>query len=69
MVKCPKKIISILNTPYIHGFFYYKRNFSIAHELDKAFIIKDGISILAPEIVLFHKSTNIDNSDYQYDYK
>lgn len=35
----------------------------------KAFIIKDGISILAPEIVLRYKSTNNDNSDYQHDYE
>ena len=51
------------------GIFYYKRNHSITLDVHKAFIKKGAISILAPEIILLHKSRNSENNDYQNDYE
>ena len=48
--------------------FYYKRNHNITRDIDKAFIFKDGISILAPEIILLYKSTSYINKNNQHDY-
>lgn len=51
-----------------NGFFYYQKNPSITREVQKAFIKKGQISILAPEIILLYKSRNSENSNYQHDY-
>ncbi|MBW9172829.1 hypothetical protein K2F43_16610 [Clostridium estertheticum] len=50
------------------GIFYYQNNYNIMINTDTAFIKKDGISILAPEIILLYKSRNHDNSDYKHDF-
>ncbi|MFZ5967076.1 MAG: nucleotidyltransferase domain-containing protein [Bacillota bacterium] len=50
------------------GTFYYKRDPMIKRDTDKAFIKKDGISILAPELVLLYKSKNYQDDDNQHDF-
>ena len=35
---------------------------------DGAFIKKDKISILAPEVILLYKSRNYENNDYKHDF-
>ncbi|SMF84553.1 hypothetical protein SAMN05661091_2649 [Paenibacillus uliginis N3/975] len=44
-------------------FFYYTGNSSIKRSIEKAVILKDGYSILAPEIVLLYKSTYLEGND------
>lgn len=60
--------IEVLFNRIEDSLFYYKRNNNITRNLDKAFIKKDGISILAPEVVLLYKSTNFTNKDNEHDY-
>lgn len=60
--------IEVLFNKVENGVFYYQRNHKIMINADKAFIKKDKISILAPEIILLYKSRNYENKDYQHDY-
>jgi len=60
--------IEVLFNKIENGFFYYQKNPSITREVQKAFIKKGQISILAPEIILLYKSRNSENSNYQHDY-
>lgn len=60
--------IEVLFNRVEDNLFYYKRNHNIARDLDRAFIKKDGISILAPEVVLLYKSASYENKDNQHDY-
>ena len=49
--------------------FEYVRNPEITLELDKAICFSDGISYLAPEIILLYKSTDTDRQGYQQDFE
>lgn len=60
--------IEVLFNRVEDNLFYYKRNHNIVRDISKAFISKEGINILAPEIILLYKSTNYINKDYQHDY-
>lgn len=46
----------------------FKRNLAITRDLEKAFIKKEGLSILDPELVLLYKSTAPNNPDYRHDF-
>jgi len=48
--------------------FYYQKNMDITLTIDQAFIIKDGISILSPEIILLYKSRTRDNAECKHDF-
>lgn len=48
--------------------FYYQKNHNITLDIDKAFIKKGEVTILAPEVILLYKSRNCENSDYQHDF-
>jgi len=60
--------IEVLFNHIIAGNFIYKRNHMITLSVDKAFIKKNSVSILAPELVLLYKSTNYANTDYTNDF-
>ena len=40
----------------------------LRRELSKAFLLRDGIPFLAPEIVLLYKASDSDNPDYRLDF-
>lgn len=60
--------IEVMFNKIENGIFYYKRNHNITLDIDNAFIKKENVTILAPEIVLLYKSRNYENCDYQHDF-
>ncbi len=48
--------------------FYYDKNHDITMSLDKVGVEKDGILLLAPEIILLHKTRNPSSSSYKSDF-
>lgn len=61
--------IEVLFNRVEDGLFFFKRNHSITRSIEKAFIKKDGISILAPELVLLYRSKDLGNLDYVRDFE
>ncbi|MBO0992894.1 nucleotidyltransferase domain-containing protein [Bacillus sp. SD088] len=54
------------------NYFYYVNDVSIKRSLDDAFLKKEGIQYLSPEIVLLYKSTylnSIDATKHKHDFK
>ncbi|WP_230200126.1 hypothetical protein [Bacillus niameyensis] len=54
------------------NYFYYSNNMSIKRSLEEAFLKKDGIQYLSPEIVLLYKSTYLNSADatkHEHDFK
>ncbi|MDU5080427.1 nucleotidyltransferase domain-containing protein [uncultured Tissierella sp.] len=60
--------IEVLFNKVENGIFYYQKNHNIMINTDGAFIKKDKISILAPEVILLYKSRNYENNDYKHDF-
>lgn len=60
--------IEVLFNKVENGIFYYQKNNNIVLDIDKAFIKKQGISILAPEVILLYKSRSHENEDYKHDF-
>lgn len=60
--------IEVLFNKIENGVFYYQKNHNIKISTDMAFIKKDKISILAPEVILLYKSRNHENNDYKQDF-
>lgn len=60
--------IEVLFNKVENGIFYYQKNHNIMINTDEAFIKKDKISILAPEVILLYKSRNYENNDYKHDF-
>ncbi len=60
--------IEVLFNKVENGIFYYQKNHNIMINEDMAFIKKDKISILAPEVILLYKSRNHENNDYKHDF-
>lgn len=60
--------IEVLFNKIENGVFYYQKNYNIKISTDMAFIKKDKISILAPEVILLYKSRNHENKDYKKDF-
>lgn len=60
--------IEVLFNKVENGIFYYRKNHNIMINTDMAFIKKDRISMLAPEVILLYKSRNHENNDYKHDY-
>lgn len=60
--------IEVLFNKIENGVFYYQKNNNIVLDMDKAFIYKEGISILAPEVILLYKSRSHENEDYKHDF-
>ncbi len=48
---------------------YYKRNHSVTRDLDRAFLKRDGISVLCPEVVLLYKASAVENPQYVHDFE
>lgn len=49
--------------------FLYARNKEIKRELDKAILTENGLSYLAPELLLLYKSTDTEREGYQQDFE
>jgi len=60
--------IEVMFNKIENGIFYYQKNHNITLDIHSAFIKKEDINILAPEIILLYKSRNCENSDYQHDF-
>lgn len=51
------------------NYFLYARNKEIKRELSKAILSENGLSYLAPELLLLYKSTDTEREGYQQDFK
>ncbi len=51
------------------NYILYARNKEIKREIDKAILVKDGISFLSPELLLLYKSTDTEREGYQHDFE
>lgn len=51
------------------GYLVLDQRNSLVRELSKAFLTRDGIPYLAPEIVLLYKASDSENPDYQLDFQ
>lgn len=47
---------------------FYARNHDVRLALSDAFLVRDGLPYLAPEMCLLYKSTDIDREGYQSDF-
>lgn len=60
--------IEVLFNKIENSVFYYQKNHNIMINTDMAFIKKEEVSILAPEIILLYKSRNYNNDNYKHDF-
>lgn len=49
--------------------FIFNNEKTLARELSKAILYRDGIPYLAPEIALLYKASNAEKLDYQFDFE